>query len=227
VSDVPASARSDTRLGAWLGFVLLFIVLQYGASGDSSLPEDVLYRWRTFVYGCVQVAIMLAIVVAIAWNGPVRELLGLRAPIAWGRAARSAVGVLVVVVVIAAGLEPFLEAGEEQGLVPERWDPSRAAPFAANFALAAALFPIAEELFFRGAGFALLTRFGRVTAIVAVGVLFGLAHGLLKGLPILVAFGVALAWLRHRTASVYPCIAVHATFNAAALIASVSDVEGG
>ena len=34
-------------------------------------------------------------------------------------------------------------------------------------------------------------------------------------------FGCGLAWLRAKTDTVYPCIAIHATFNAAALIFAV------
>ena len=48
--------------------------------------------------------------------------------------------------------------------------------------------------------------------------LFGLAHGLVEALLVLVAFGIALAWLRDRTDSVLPGMLVHAFFNGAALV---------
>lgn len=79
-----------------------------------------------------------------------------------------------------------------------------------------------EELTFRGLGYSLLRPLGALTAILWVGIAFGLAHGLLEGLPILIVFGSGLAWLRERSDSVYPGMAVHATFNAIALIAAVS-----
>ena len=47
---------------------------------------------------------------------------------------------------------------------------------------------------------------------------FGLAHGLLEALLVLVPFGIGLAWLRDRTDSVVPGMFVHALFNAAALV---------
>ena len=52
--------------------------------------------------------------------------------------------------------------------------------------------------------------------------LFGAAHGLLIALPVLTIFGIAVGWLRGRTDSVYPGMALHATFNGIALIAAVS-----
>jgi membrane protease YdiL (CAAX protease family) len=221
VNDVPATARSDARLAVWLAFVLVFIVLQYDSRAHGAPPPDTLYRWETFAAGLAQFAFTLGLVLAIAWNGPISELLALRRPTSWRAAAKLAVVIFVGIVILAGVLEPILRASEEQGFVPDRWDPDRAAPFAANFVLAAVLFPIAEELLFRGAGFALLARFGRVAAVIGVGVLFGLAHGLVNALPILAAFGIALAWLRARTRSVLPCIALHSAFNAFALLGAV------
>ena len=78
--------------------------------------------------------------------------------------------------------------------------------------------PVVEELMFRGAGYSLLARFGQVVAIVVVGVTFGLVHGLVYGLAALTLFGIGLAWLRAKTESVYPCIAIHCLFNTVALV---------
>ena len=41
-------------------------------------------------------------------------------------------------------------------------------------------------------------------AILITGVAFGLAHGLVLGLPVLAFFGITLGWLRWQTGSVYP-----------------------
>jgi membrane protease YdiL (CAAX protease family) len=79
--------------------------------------------------------------------------------------------------------------------------------------------PVIEELVFRGAGYRLLLgRIGRWGTILAVGVAFGLAHGLVEGLLILIPFGAALAYLRDRTGSVLPGMVVHAVFNGIALL---------
>jgi len=61
-----------------------------------------------------------------------------------------------------------------------------------------------------------ITRCDRRTAL-----LFGLAHGFLIALPIFVAMGLVLAWLRSRTRSVYPGMLVHGTFNGAITVLAV------
>ena len=71
---------------------------------------------------------------------------------------------------------------------------------------------------FRGAGYSLLAPFGQAIAIAVVGLTFGLVHGLVHGLVMLAAFGAGLAWLRAKTLSVYPCMAVHALFNTVTLV---------
>jgi uncharacterized protein len=81
--------------------------------------------------------------------------------------------------------------------------------------------PVVEELTFRGLGQSLLAFLGRWPAIVVVGISFGLAHGLVEALLVLVPFGIALAWLRDRTKSVYPGMIVHGLFNGVALAVAV------
>jgi membrane protease YdiL (CAAX protease family) len=78
--------------------------------------------------------------------------------------------------------------------------------------------PVVEELMFRGLGYSLLRPLGEVPAILWVGVAFGIYHGLLDALPILIAFGAALALVRARTNSVYPGMVVHALFNTITLV---------
>jgi membrane protease YdiL (CAAX protease family) len=111
--------------------------------------------------------------------------------------------------------------GREQGLTDVHWEPAHAAAFAANFVLFAVIAPFVEELTFRGSGQSLLRFLGRWPSILIVGVAFGLAHGLVEALLVLVPFGIALAWLRDRTNSVVPGMFVHAFFNGTALIAIV------
>ena len=82
--------------------------------------------------------------------------------------------------------------------------------------------PVVEELTYRGLGYTLLERYGRWVAIGATALLFGVAHGLVIGLPVLVAFGVGLGWLRSKTGSVVPGMVLHGVFNAIALIVAVT-----
>ncbi len=216
--------RSNGRLAGWLLLVGTLAALGYAArlSGDGTPDRDFLYTWTAVVGGVIQFGIMLALVLALATGGPMRELLGLRRPRSWGVAAALIVGILVGTLALGAALDPFLQAGAEQGLTPEGWDPERAAPFVANFILIAGFVPIIEELTFRGIGYSLLGRFGAFAAVAGTAVLFGLAHGLVEALPILVAFGLGLAWLRRTADSVLPCIVLHGIFNGLALLASVT-----
>ena len=133
---------------------------------------------------------------------------------------------LVAIYVVSAVLSPLLHPGREQGLTPTGWQPAHAGAFAANFLVVVLVAPVVEELTFRGIGYTLLARFGAWPAILLTGLAFGLAHGLVDGLPLLVLFGCLLAWLRTRTDSIYPGMLVHGTFNAIALIAAVTHRRG-
>ncbi len=107
--------------------------------------------------------------------------------------------------------------------MPDAWDSSRAAPFLANALVVVLVAPFVEELLYRGLGMSLLLPFvGPLFSIAVTGVAFGLAHGLVLGLPVLSIFGFTLGWLRWKTGSVYPGIVVHGIFNAAALVAAVA-----
>jgi CAAX protease family protein len=211
----------SNKLTAWVILVSVLALLGYAsrASGGKP-PKDAAYLYSTAASGIVQYAIVLAVVLLIA--RPDWSLLALRRPRGWARTLTAVLVVLVAVYAVSAIVSAYGDPGREQGLTPQRWDSSRAVPFAVNFFVFVAIAPVIEELTFRGLGYSLLRPLGTLTAILWVGIAFGLAHGLLEGLPILIVFGSGLAWLRERSDSVYPGMAVHATFNAIALIAAVS-----
>jgi len=211
------------KLYAWVAFVVAFAGLNYAARFSSDTPDrDVLYTWSAAVLGLVQLAIILGIVLAISRDRPKDEYLGLRRPASWAGAVGLSVLVLIGVFILGGILSPLLEPGNEQGLVPKNWQPDRAGAFVANFVVVAIAAPIVEELTFRGLGYKLLEPFGRWTAIVLVGIAFGVAHGLVEALPILAAFGAGLAYVRSRTGSVYPGMLVHGAFNSLVLIVAVA-----
>jgi len=209
------------KLTAWATLVGVLALLGYAtrASGGKP-PKDAAYMYSTAAGGLVQYAIILAVVLAIA--RPDWRLLALRRPQLWGRTLGTIVIVFVAVYATGAIVSAFGDPGREQGLTPTHWDSGRAVPFAVNFFVFVAVAPVVEELTFRGLGYSLLEPLGRVAAILWIGVAFGLAHGLLEGLPILIVFGSGLALLRERSGSVIPGMFVHATFNAIALIVAVS-----
>jgi len=214
---VTQAVLHDRRLYAWLVFVLAFATLSYSSrfSGGAP-PKDVLYQWETAIGSAIQFAVLLGITLLIARGSP--ELLALRRPRSWGGAAGGAFAVLVGIYALSAILVPILHPGEEQGLTPDTWDSARAAPFFANALVICVIAPFVEEVTFRGVGFTLLrSRFGFEPAMVGSAVCFGLAHGLVEALPLLVAFGIGLAWLRQRQESTIPGMILHGTFNAIAL----------
>ena len=218
-----AERPATWRLVAWLVFVLALTALSYAArlSGEDP-PEDLAYRYSSSIAAVIQYGVMLGILLLIARGLPLREVFALRRPASWPRAIGYAAIALVAIWVASAALAPFLDANEEQGFVPDDWDSGRAGAFAAFFVAVAVIAPIVEELTYRGLGFFLLMPYGTVAAVVVSGTLFGVAHGLLVALPILVIFGIAVGWLRAKTASVYPSMILHGIFNGVALIVAVA-----
>jgi membrane protease YdiL (CAAX protease family) len=210
--------RASGALVGWVAFVVVFASLQYaGRFAAEDRPDDLAYRWETSIAAFVSSVIVLGIALALAYRHGFRQAFALRRPRSWRAALLVSGAIIVAMLVVSFALSPLLDPEEEQGLVPTTWDSSRAAPFAA-FAIAVTIVaPIVEELMFRGIGYTLLEPFGERFAIVAVGVAFGLVHGLVDGFVIVVAFGIGLAYLRSRTQSIYPCILLHAAFNGTAL----------
>jgi membrane protease YdiL (CAAX protease family) len=211
------------RLAGWTGLVALIAGLNYYGrfSGAHSSGNEV-YQYSAFAGGLVVYLIWLG---AVLWiTHPRWKLLALRRPTSISRAAGLAVAAVAAIYVLEAivSVIPLPESpGKEQGLAPTHWESAHAGAFAANVVLLAVIAPVVEELTFRGLGQSLLAFLGRWPSIVLVGLAFGVAHGLVEALLVLVPFGIALAWLRSRTNSVYPGMVVHALFNGVALAAAV------
>jgi membrane protease YdiL (CAAX protease family) len=196
-------------------------VLGYASRIESGKPDpNVLYEWSTAVGGVVQDAIVLALVLWIA--GFSAQLLALRRPFSYTRAALLVGGAIVTIYVFEGVYSALVHPGNEQGLTPTQWEPRHAAAYVVNAVVICTWVPFVEELTYRGLGYALLRRFGEWPAILLVGILFGLAHGLVLSLPILAFFGCVLAWVRARTGSVFPGMVLHATFNLIAIVAAVT-----
>jgi membrane protease YdiL (CAAX protease family) len=197
------------------------IGLAYWSRVASGKPDpQVLYEWTTAIGAVIQDGIILALVLAIA--GARRDLLALRRPRSIPTALRLLGGALVSVYIFEIAYTHLAHPGNEQGLTPAHWEPRHALAYIVNGIAICTVVPFVEELTYRGLGYSLLERFGRWPAIVVVGLLFGLAHGLVAELPIIALFGGVLAWLRARTNSVYPGMLLHAGFNLVALIAAVT-----
>jgi membrane protease YdiL (CAAX protease family) len=211
------------KLVGWFALVGTVSAISYaGRFAGGKPPKNALYQYSTAVSELILFAIILAIVFWIARGLPKREAFALRAPRGWTHAIGLAFSVLLVISITNAILNPVLHGGREQGLTPSSWEPAHAAAFGLNLFAFALVGPVAEELTFRGLGFYLLQRYGDTVAIVVIGIAFGLWHGLVEALPVLVVFGLGLAYLRSRTNSIFPGMLLHALFNAAALIIAVT-----
>ena len=217
------------RLGWWFALVGTIAAINYasrfagGTTGTGGRNE--LYTYSGALGGAIFYALFFAFAYAIAAIDT-DTFFALRRPTSWGRAIGPALTILVAIYVWSylVSLLPLPQSpGKEQGLTPSHWEPHFAKQYAANFVVIAIVAPFVEELAFRGVGFGLLIgRIGRIATIVTVGIAFGLAHGLVEGLLVLVPFGAALAYLRDRTDSTLPGMAVHCAFNSIALVAVIA-----
>lgn len=210
--------NSTGALWAWFGLVAVQAIVNFMGPLLWDAPEDRIYRYSNAALALLQFGAMLAVVVIIARPGGLRNMLAMRYPSSWRLAAGLGALVVVGMMALLAFLSP--QAGEAQNLAPE-WDSNRLLPFAVNAAVIVLVAPVVEELAFRGLGFTLLQRYGTTTAIVVTAAAFAVSHGLIGLLPTAAVLGLGLAYLRSRTASVYPGILVHVALNALGVLAVV------
>ena len=180
-------------------------------------PDD-FFKYSTAILVVASDAVLLLIVLLIARGLPFRETFALRAPTSWGRAFLIGAATLVAAYTIS-----FIEAsvvsgaGREQG-VPEFWDPTRFGAWAANLLAIAVFVPIFEESLCRGLGYALFEPLGAQIAVLVTAIAFTLAHGVIVDIPVILATGIGLGYMRASTGSIYPCIALHGFFNGFGLV---------
>jgi uncharacterized protein len=229
MATAAAARPAAWRVVAWVAFIGAISAINYASRFEGeTTPNDIAYRYSTSVAVVLQYAAFLGVVLLIALHLPKRDVFALRRPVSRRRAVSSvatglgAIWATAFVYTLVLSLVSDLTPTDEQGLVPTAWDPSRAGAFVLFFLGVTIVGPVVEELMFRGLGLSLFLPYGKWPAIVITGVLFGLYHGLLVALPILAAFGIVIGWVRVRTDSIYPGIALHATFNGVALIVAVA-----
>jgi len=218
---LPYRTSEKNRLAFWFVLVGVLAALQYAARFLAGKPSpQVLYEWSTAIGTVVQDGIILGLVLLIA--KPRYDLLALRRPSSvWRALMYLAIG-LVAIYAFEETYAVITKPGNEQGLTPSHWESAHAAAYIVNALVICTFVPFVEELTYRGLGFSVTRHFGRWPAIFIVGLMFGLAHGLLVTLPVIVAFGCALAWIRDRTDSVVPGMFLHGTFNLIALVVAVA-----
>jgi membrane protease YdiL (CAAX protease family) len=216
------------RVAGWGALVAVLAAIGYAGRIAAGPPDrDVLYHYSTAVGGAIQFAVIGGVLLALARNLDLVEVLALRRPRSWRRGLGYAALALVSIWVVGLALSPFLNAGKDQGLVPKQWEPSHAWAYAANFVVIALIAPLLEESLFRGFGMsAIQPLLGSPAAVCLTALAWTLAHGLVAGFPVLLAFGIILGVVRLRTGSVLPGMLTHATFNAISLIVAVTTKVG-
>jgi membrane protease YdiL (CAAX protease family) len=216
-SGRPSGGSSGRAAAAWAAIGLVLVALGFASASAGDTDENVLYEYSFAIGSLIIYGILVALTFAVGtWLGRPLPALGLQR-FAW-KWVWIAVALILLVLVLGQALEPVLHAGEEQGFAPEEWQPDRAGAFALNATVAATVVPFAEELFFRGLGIRALLPFGALAAVTITSLAFGLGHGLLVALPVLVPFALALGWVRLRSDSMWPGTIAHGFYNGAALL---------
>jgi membrane protease YdiL (CAAX protease family) len=229
----PVARRPELALPWWgplIGFIAYFVAggLLGVAVGLGDVPKDELfYSVRFGVVGLAGYAVLAAITFALAHRtGDPLACLGLVRPeTPRGQTVRLVLLAVLVLFVAEIALEPILHGGEEQGLSPTTYPGGTEAAIGVVLAGISVVIaaPFVEELFFRGAIFAAVRpRAPAWVAIVVSGVVFGAVHLVPAAFPVLALFGLVNATLYERTGSIWPGIAVHATFNGVAFAAGLA-----
>jgi membrane protease YdiL (CAAX protease family) len=167
------------------------------------------------LYAILAVALLL-----IARGIPLRDAFALRRPVSWRRAWLLAGGALAATYAVSFAEVIVLGSGSREQTVPQFWDAARIAPFIANALVVAGVVPLVEEAACRGIGFRLMENYGQRVAIVVTAVAFALAHGAVVDLPILLVVGLGLGYLRAKSGSLYPVVALHGVVNGVAILTS-------
>jgi uncharacterized protein len=218
ISTGLSSAPSRGAIIAWTVIATALIVLGFLGAATGESDPNVLYDYAFATGSIVIYGILVGITFAVAARlGHTLEAAGLKR-FQW-RWVGIAIGLIILVLIAGQLLEPLLHAGDKQGLEPDEWRPDSATAFWLNVLVASTVVPFAEELFFRGVGVRVWLPLGGGAAIVVTALVFGLAHGILVALPILVPFGLALGWVRWRSGSVWPGVIAHGFYNGSALVA--------
>ena len=214
MTDEPAPRLSPW----WMAAPALLFIANFVAAAftSSSTSKNAVYNASAIV-GTVAVDVVLigyVLFAARASRRPVARTLAIvRTPLR--PAIRLCLGALGVIVVSNLVLEPVLHASQRQGIAPTH-DPRSTHQWVVLAVAIVGLVlvaPAAEELVFRGLGFATLGRY----ALPVTTALFAIAHGLAVLLiPVAIA-GLALGWVRQKTGSVLPGMGVHMSLNALAL----------
>jgi uncharacterized protein len=225
---VPAWAPFAAVLGAFVGVLVAGIVvgvaIGIGGGGTADLDES---DGLTIGLTLIQDALLIGASILTVWwlagrlspaTFALRPPSSLGSALGWTLAAYAAFWVAAIIVGLAFGTP------EEQDIVTDLKAEDSLAVLAGFGFLTCVVAPVAEEFFFRGFMFRVLAeRTNVVLGSLITGAVFGIVHlpsGDLIGVLVLSLFGVALCFLLWRTASLLPCIMLHAFHNSISFAAT-------
>lgn len=209
----------------WLGLLLMVFVILGMAVLAAFLPSGSL--WQSAALVLMEPMLLLPVAVVLGRRRISWKHLGFRR-FAWDGLALGCGLVIVIYPLIILHNLLLVQLGvETQGdsildLYRELGAP--AALLVAGILLA----PVVEEIFFRGFLFpGLRERYGWVRAMLLSAAIFAVFH--LQWVALIPTFllGCMLAYLRHRTDSLWPGILLHFTINGVALCAAAAAVQFG
>jgi uncharacterized protein len=228
----PAGPGDDSGLTASKGFVgllvalvggvaaVLLVTIAFAAAGVQDIQDNHAFE---FVAAFVSDFVLFA----AAWfitaetGGPTAWKLGFRrfAPSAFGWA-----GLAFVVYLVLASIYTVLFNPPKDNLTDQLGanESTLLAVITGVFVIGIA--PVIEETFFRGFLFqSLRSSWGVWLAAPASGAIFSAVHAAPDKFVQLAILGTALAFVFHKTRSIWPCISLHALNNTLAFIALVAD----
>ena len=212
------------RLGGWCALIVFMSTVAFASRFSSGPPpKDVAYQWSSSILGLIQYGVILGILYVITLGLDRRSFLALRRPTSWKRQPGSRPSILIAVFVVGGIVDQFSEPGERtradpaelgleqdravRGLRVRRHDrraDRRGAPVPRR-----RLRPPRAVRAHSGSS----ARRARVRARPRAD----------RGLSaVILVFGIGLAYLRSRTDSIYPCMLLHASFNAFGLIVGIA-----
>ncbi|HWT22042.1 MAG TPA: type II CAAX endopeptidase family protein, partial [Solirubrobacteraceae bacterium] len=209
----PLAVMLAAFIGAGIVYAILAAAMGAGESGLDEVPGALI--GATFAQDVLLIAGALLVLRYAGAAG--RAALGLRSTaigpaLGWAAAVFGAFWLANVVILVLFG------APEDQALVEDLRQEESALVLAGYGLLVCLAAPLAEELFFRGFLFPLLSaRIGLVWGMVVTGGIFSVVHATgspAEALFVLFVLGTGLCALAYLTRSILPCIALHALNNA-------------
>lgn len=172
-------------------------------------------------------ALVICALSALTWL-PVLGLLALaaratsnQALVPWRAPGRYSIPLVALVAVAMTGISLVLARFAGDASTPLEDAIRSDADLWAVVAFALLVAPVVEEIFFRGYLYsAIENTLGRWLAVLLVGLVFGLFHGMqYAGVPLALAavtlMGLGTTWVRAYSGSVLPCVVLHVIYNLA------------